>query len=202
MCCANRRIISDCGFRVCSSCGTQDMCPIFLKPHAFNRAPARPPYSRKKRFQKLLFNVWSARLPSMKDAFVEYIQKSEPHTPRQIVELIRTSKNRSFKRYDCVSRLSREFLLHRIEPLTPCQIQECMGIFERVEITHRRVGGVFPAYSFLIEMALQQMNRMDLVKYLHHLKCPRRRQKYITLYGSCFHHTIEPIPHPLRYSRY
>ena len=192
MCCPHRRIVDDAGFRVCASCGQQDDCPIFVRPHACQLPAARPPYCRKKRFQKLLHNVWSARLPNMKDQFVKYIQDHNPQTPDEIIELIRTAKPRDYKRYDCISRLSIEFLNHRPEPLTQCQISECMGIFERVEIVHRRQRGVFPAYSFLIELCLVKVKRPDLIQYIHRLKCPRRRTKYLKLYGPCFRHKSAP----------
>ena len=204
MCCPHRRVVDDAGFRVCAACGQQDLCPIFIRPHACQLPAARPPYSRRKRFQKLLHNAWSARLPSMRDDFVKYIQKHAPKTPQRIIELIRTANRREFKRYDCISRLSIEFLGHRPRPLTPCQISECMGIFQRVEIVHRRARGVFPAYSFLIELCLVKVGRPDLIQYIHRLKCPRRRSTYLKLYGPCFHHKNEPRPqiagYPLRLS--
>ena len=199
MCCPHRRIVFDAGFRVCASCGQQDACPIFIRPHACQLPAARPPYCRKKRFQKLLHNVWSARLPNMKDRFVQYIQENKPETPAQIIELIRTAKPREYKRYDCISRLSIEFLNHRPKPLTQCQISECMGIFERVEIVHRRQKGVFPAYSFLIELCLVKVDRPDLIQYIHRLKCPRRRSRYLKLYEHCFHHTTVPRRHVEQY---
>ena len=199
MCCPHRRIVDDAGFRVCASCGQQDVCPIFVRPHACQLPAARPPYCRKKRFQKLLHNVWSARLPSMKDQFVRYIQENCPKTPAEIIELIRTAKPREYKRYDCISRLSIEFLNHRPIPLTRSQISQCMGIFQRVEIEHRRRKGVFPAYSFLIELCLAKVGRPDLIQYIHRLKCPRRRARYIRLYGHCFHHTSAPTPRVGRY---
>ena len=200
-CCPTRRIIRDCGFQVCISCGTQDTCPVFIKPHAYSRIPARAPYSRKNRFYKLLFNVWSARLPSMAHAFVKHIIEIGPNTPSEIIEVIRQSKSREYKRYDCISKLSIELLNHKVEPMDRRQVQLCMGFFQRVEIKHRAYGGVFPAYSFLLEQCFQHplILRHDLVQYLHRLKCPRRRNRYSTIYGSCFHHDQQPISRQLQY---
>ena len=154
---------------------------------------ARPPYCRKKRFNKLLYNVWGARSPRMEDALVRYIEKNNPQNASDILSLIRKSKQRSFKRYDCISKLCVDLLRHRPTPLSQNHIQMCMGIFQRVELHHRVIGGCFPAYSFLLELCMYTIDRVDLLQYIHRLKCEKRRMLYFKQYAHCFHRRTEPI---------
>ena len=188
-CCDWPRITQDMGFYVCMSCGTQQTRSVFIKPSTYGRCPSRPPYSRKKRFLKLLHNVWACRLPRMKEAFIRTLVDSKPESSDHIMSFIRGTKNRSFKRYDCIAKLSQKLLNHEIESLSQHQICFCVGVFQKIEERHRQVRGVFPAYSFIIEYCLLHpfVNRPDLVGYLHLLKCPRRRAMYKRVYGICFH---------------
>jgi hypothetical protein len=188
MCCENPRVLKDCGFFVCVHCGTQRHDPVFIMPSVYSRMPSRPPYSRKKRFLKLLHNVWADRLPRMKGRFVKALIASNPKSVTQILCFIKTSRDREFKRYDCLSRLSYEILDHTITPLTPHQVRFCEGVFQRIEIKHRLLRKTFPAYSFIIEMCLRHkfVARLDLVRYLHLLKCNKRRATYMRDYESCF----------------
>jgi hypothetical protein len=157
-------------------------------PSVYSRMPTRPPYSRKKRFLKLLHNVWADRLPRMKNNFVEALVASKPKSVGQILGFIKASKEREYKRYDCLSRLSYEILKHTIDPLTHHQIRFCEGVFQRIEVKHRLLRKTFPAYSFIIEMCLRHkfIARLDLVGYLHLLKCPKRRTTYMRDYNECF----------------
>jgi hypothetical protein len=195
MCCDNPRVVKDCGFYVCINCGTQQNKSVFIMPSVYARMPTRPPYSRRKRFLKLLHNVWADRLPRMKNAFVQAIVASKPSSVGQILTFIKSSKDRDFKRYDCLSRLSYEILNHRIPPLTTTQIKFCEGVFQRIEVKHRWLRKTFPAYSFIIEMCLRHrfVARLDLIEYLHLLKCPKRRAMYMREYSECFTRQT-PVP--------
>lgn len=184
-CCERRRMVTDLGFKVCMSCGVQGRI-IFIKPSIYGRAPGRPPYSRRKRFLKLLYNVWGARLPKLANDFMKQISAEGPVSPRDIIKFMKVQKDRTFKRYDCVAKLSQQLLGHRPEPICPRKVAFCLGQFQRIEIRHCRICGVFPAYSFILEMCLQHpiVNRPDLIQYLHILKCPKRREKYRINYFS------------------
>ena len=184
-CCERQRMVTDLGFKVCMSCGVQGRM-VFIKPSIYGRAPGRPPYSRKKSFLKLLYNVWGARLPKLTFDFMKQIYGEAPECPLDIIKFMKVRKSRIFKRYDCVAKLSQELLGHRPEALCTRKIAFCLGQFQWIEVRHCRIGGVFPAYSFILEMCLQHpiVDRPDLIQYLHLLKCPRRRAKYKTSYFS------------------
>lgn len=198
-CCAHPQVVAELGFYVCVKCGVQQHRSVYIKPCVFGRAPSRPPYSRKKRFVKLLFNTWAARLPRVSFEFMKYIYEQRPRNPTDIVHLIRDNKTRSFKRYDCLAKLSHELLKHEILPLSQEKISFCLGIFQKIEIRHRELGGVFPAYSFILEKCFEHpfVNRIDLIKYLHLLKCVRRRCRYSNDYRDCFtRRSFEPTSLP------
>ena len=132
-CCDSRQITCDMGFYVCMSCGTQQTRPVFVKPSTYGRIPSRPPYSRKKRFLKLLYNVWACRLPHMKESFIRSLIETKPKTSNHIMSFIRGTNNRLFKRYDCLAKLSQQLLGHEIESLNRHQICFCVGVFQKIE---------------------------------------------------------------------
>ena len=188
-CCETSTYVKDCGFFVCVGCGNTKRVPVFIMPSVFSRIPTRPPYSRKKRFMKLLHNCWGARLPRMCNAFVKLVVKSKPSSVQEIIRFIKNLKNRVYKRYDCVSRLAHDILGHSLVPMSRTKLKVCEGIFRRIEIKHRLLRTTFPAYSFIIEHCFlhTHIQRPDLVQYLHLLKCPRRRAQYYEDYSSCFY---------------
>ena len=179
--CEKKFTIVDGGFHVCINCGVQSSQPIFIKPFTMNHCVSKTPYCRKKRFKKLLYNCWGAKLPQLKDDFVKYIYNNKPKTPVDILELIKLTKKHK-RRYDALARLSIDILGHEIEPLTSTQIHCCLGLFENIELLHRKNKTVFPAYSYVLEYCFTEIGRTDLIQYLHLLKCSKRRTIYKNLY--------------------
>jgi hypothetical protein len=70
----------------------------------------------------------------------------------------------------------------RIAPLEHSQIVHASHIFNQIERLHSRIGGCFPAYSYIIEKILQLFDRKDLCGFLHVLKCKKRRLMYDLTY--------------------
>ena len=189
-CCEHPRIVQEVGFYVCMYCGSMQNQRVYIMPSAYGRAPARPPYCRQKRFVKLLHNTWASRIPRCCDLFMKSLDSINPKTTPQILTFIRDSTHRKFKRYDCLALLSIKILHHTIPPLTAEQIAWCTGVFQKIEIRHRKVGGIFPCYPWTIERCLETLHRRDLLEYIHKLKCPRRRSRYECIYGNLFTHCM------------
>ena len=177
------------GMRVCCRCGTALPGHVYIQPHSSSCCPSRPPYCKKKRFVRLLHNVWASRTSCCKDVFMKALDQFRPQSPESIFSFIRSSKERDFKRYDCIATLSTQFIPgHTIRPLDSTEIVWATACFTRVERVHHRLQGVFPAYGFLIEMVLRNARppRLDLLRYVHTLKCKKRRSLYTLNYEPIF----------------
>jgi hypothetical protein len=169
---------ADCGMIVCMVCGKAHSRILEMRNGYCEREPGRQPYSRAKRFGRLLANVWGARVTLVPSELIKLLEKCRAKTTRDILCAIRHARARKLKRYDALAYLSREYLDINIEPLTHGQVVQSAHIFSEVEHHHFRIGGCFPAYSYLIEKILEELGRFDLCAYLHILKCRKRRDMY------------------------
>ena len=177
------------GVRVCCHCGIALPGNIYIQPHVSSCCPSRPPYCKKKRFVRLLHNVWASRTSCCKDGFMKALDDFAPESPESIFGFIRASKERTFKRYDCIATLSTQFIPgHTIQPLVSTEVVWATACFTQVQRLHHRLQGVFPAYGFLIELVLANARppRRDLLRYVHTLKCKKRRTLYTERYGFIF----------------
>ena len=174
------------GLATCRICGIARTAPIQnivrYCPPCSNRAP----YSRRKRFLRLLSNTYASRVSKVHTDLLKALMHHEPKQIQDIYQFIRTSKNAHFKRYDALGFLAWHLLGQRVEPLSPNQGKWADFVFRRVETRHVQVRGTFPAYSWIIEQVLTSLNRTDLLPYVHQLKCKRRRHVYMKTYGSLF----------------
>ena len=99
---------------------------------------------------------------------------------------MRTNKHRFAKRYDALALLSFHATGVRPPPLTLRQQQWGEYKFRDIMSIHSRVGGTFPAYSWIIERVLLGSERSDLLQFVHQLKCKHRRAVYEDRYGKVF----------------
>ena len=187
--CSDVWLVQVVGMRVCSRCGITRHRPVYIRQSSTFCCTSRPPYSRRKRFGRLLENVWGARISTCCTPLIKSLQEIKPHSSGEIYRFIRASKCRQFKRYDAVANLSTKLIPdHKILPLSDCERVWAMACFQNVESRHQKIQGCFPAYAFLIELVLLHSRpcRRDLLPYLHTLKCSKRRGKYEQLYGDIF----------------
>ena len=183
---ANR--IHVCGLLTCTLCGHTFSHSFETVRRYFDPLSSviRPPYSRAKRFDRILSNAYGTRVPKVPDGLIKSIFTHRCGSPRDIYELMKASTNRKFKRYDALSYLCRHICAHNINPLTLREHDWCRMCFQEVLRTHRRVRETFPAYSYLVELCLYAIGREDLVPYVNGLKCKRRRLYYNRVYGPIF----------------
>ena len=186
--CKREYMVQVAGLHVCRRCGVAKSEPIYILAPLHTCCPARPPYSRRKRYVRLLHNVWAARTSRCSESFLRALVTANPQSSKDIHDFIRQSNTREFKRYDCLAALSAQLLGHTIQPLGKSEICWATSCFEQIESLHLRRGGVFPAYSFIIEMCLRHTKpqRADLLPYVHVLKCAKRRAQYTNIYGHIF----------------
>jgi len=174
------------GISTCRRCGVAKRVPIrnVVRYIPFGSSP-RAPYSRKKRFLRLLANCYGSRVSVLPTEFVKALQGVDLKTSGDIYKFIRASGNRRFKRYDSVAILTMYLLDKKIQPLDPIHSQWAAHVFSEIEREHK-FGETFPAYSYVIECLLKTIGRDDLVEYIHPLKCKRRRAIYNSRYGNLF----------------
>ena len=174
--------VPDMGMFVCTLCGQAHRRVIVRTFNREHHEPGRQPYSRAKRFSRLLANVWGDRVSCLPRGLIELLDIRKVRTVDDILHTIRTTSVRKFKRYDALAYLSREILGNTLTPLDHGQIVRAAHIFRQVERRHLQIGGCFPAYSWVIEKFLNEIGRSDLILYLHVLKCRKRRELYELMY--------------------
>jgi hypothetical protein len=181
------RLCTGFGLAICRRCG------VAIRAMAENIVSynvccsARPPYSREKRFARLLCNTYGHRCSKVHDTLIDALTKLDLGSPGSIYTYIRRSQNRAHKRYDCLAFLSMHILPnHKITPLRLNQSKWANFAFREAVIRHQQIGGTFPAYQWCIEKVLSAIHRTDLIEYVHVLKCKKRRAYYEKNYSHIF----------------
>ena len=134
------------GITICMGCGVAHKSAILITPPPFNTIgpPLRAPYSRAKRFARILSNCFGQRTPKVHDDLMESISMSGCRTPEDIYCLIRRSKTRTHKRYDSLAYLSFNLINTPVHPLTKGEFDWCIRRFQLVLERFIRVRGTFP----------------------------------------------------------
>ena len=172
------------GMSTCRRCGNSKAVQLQNVVNYAVPCPNRAPYSRRKRYIRLLSNTFGSRVSRLHEPIVEKLVASGPASVADIYEFIRNSRTRAFKRYDAVCILAANILDFKATPLTLPQLRWAEFVFRDIEIRHSRVKGTFPAYSWICERALQELGRSDLCQFVHRLKCKKRRRVYEKTYGD------------------
>lgn len=172
------------GMQTCRRCGTSKAVQLQNVVNYAVPSPNRAPYSRRKRFVRLLSNTFSARVSRLHKPFLDALTASRPRSVDGIYGFIRASKDRAFKRYDAICLLAFHLLDKKSVPLTLSQLRWAEFAFREIEHRHGRIKGTFPAYSWICERCLQELGRSDLCQFVHKLKCKKRRLVYERLYGD------------------
>ena len=150
------------------------------------QCPARAPYSRRKRFLRLLANTYGHRVPRVSEQLTDELCARDITSTAGIYAFMRMSRFRFAKRYDALALLSFHMTGARAMPLSLRQLQWAEYKFRDIQTIHSRTRGTFPAYSWVIEQVLLCTGRMDLLQYVHLLKCRQRRAVYEDRYGKVF----------------
>ena len=174
------------GLNICSQCGVTVGVPISLLVNYAVPCSGRPPYSKHKRFAKLLCHSYGHRVSRIHPSLIEKLNKTVISSAVDIYNLIRASKGTKMKRYDAIASLCIYKLGSTITPLNHNQNMWASHIFRDVVSLHARNRGTFPAYSWCIEKCLIALGREDLLRYVHRLKCKKRRTVYEHVYGHLF----------------
>ena len=181
------RVLLSWGAHSCRFCGrTTTFGTVNVVNYAV-RCPNRAPYSRRKRFLRLLANTFASRVSRIGPGLVDALCQKKCQSVQDIYRFIRLSKNRSFKRYDALAHLAYPLIGAKIRPLSFQEQKWAEYTFREIQWLHGRTrGGTFPAYSWILEKVLYALNREDLTPYVHLLKCKRRRAVYQSTYGHVF----------------
>ena len=150
------------------------------------RSPNRAPYSRRKRFLRLLANTYASRVSKISNDLTDRLVNKNPQTVAAIYQFMRTSRDRCCKRYDAIALLAFHIIGVRVTPLTLQQQKWAEYKFRDIQWIHGREHGTFPAYSWVIEQVLICLGRADLLEFVHLLKCRHRRAVYSKRYGHVF----------------
>ena len=178
------------GLSICRLCGTAQRRSTENIVSYCVKCPNRPPYSRARRFEKLLCNVFGHRVSRISQSLGKYLLETDISSVQDLTRQLKRSQNRKHKRYDAIAFLARQLLGLQIVPLTLQTQQWCKYKFREVQILHQQTGGTFPAYSWIIEKCLCSLNRTDLCQFLHKLKCQHRRKHYESMYGAIFKYEV------------
>ena len=183
-------LVQSWGVTICMGCGISHRSPIQMIPPAYDSIgpPVRAPYSRAKRFARILSNAFGQRTPKVHSDLIKSIEACECRSPEDIYRLIRRAKPRNHKRYDSLAYLSFNLTDTPIRPLTQGEFGWCIKQFQLVLERFIKVRGTFPAYSYIVERCLLALRRDDLLRFVHKLKCKRRRRVYSGAYGDIFYH--------------
>ena len=185
-CPASARVLLSWGMASCRFCGCTYPASAGNIVNYAVCCPNRAPYSRRKRFMRLLANTFASRVSKMGPELINALIIAAPKNTTEIYQFIRTSRNRSFKRYDAIGHLTYHLIGIKIKPLSFQQQKWAEYTFREIQWLHGRNRGTFPAYSWILEQVLRTLGRDDLIPYVHLLKCKRRRAVYNETYGHVF----------------
>ena len=186
------RVLLSWGMSSCRYCGCTYTASIGNVVNYAVPCPNRAPYSRRKRFMRLLANTFASRVSKIGPELINALITADPKSTMDIYHFIRMAKNRIFKRYDAIGYLSYHLVGTKIKPLSLTQQKWAEYIFREIQWLHGRNRGTFPAYSWILEQVLCTLGRSDLLPYVHLLKCKRRRAVYHATYGHVFKGPCEP----------
>ena len=170
-------------------------CRLCGKTHGMSRSTlvqyctqscTRAPYSRRKRFLRLLANTYGHRVPRVSAQLTDELHNHNITDTPRIYKFMRASKRRFAKRYDALALLTTHVSGTRPMPLSLRQLQWAGYKFRDIQTIHSSARGTFPAYSWIIEKVLECCGRSDLLQYVHKLKCRQRRAVYEHRYGGVF----------------
>ena len=172
------------GMATCRRCGVSTRMQLNNVVNYPVPCPSRAPYSRRKRFMRLLGNSYGTRVSKLHQPIIDALYAAKPKTLAHIYDFIRTSTVRSHKRYDALAFFAIHVLDETVKPLTLAQLRWAEYTFREIQHKHGRLRGTFPAYSWVCERCLLALGRQDLCRFVHKLKCKKRREVYASLYGS------------------
>ena len=172
------------GMGTCRQCGVSVPMQIQNVVNYAVPCPSRAPYSRRKRFMRLLGNAYGTRVSKLHQPIIDALYTAKPESLTDIYEFIRTSSERAHKRYDALGFFAIHILDQKVEPLSLAELRWAEFTFREIEYKHSHVRGTFPAYSWICEQCLLKLGRSDLCQFVHRLKCKKRRQVYQDVYGS------------------
>ena len=143
------------GHSSCRNCGCTKATGAGNIVNYAVRCPNRAPYSRRKRFMRLLANTFGSRVSRISAPLVNALVQVKPTSVDDIYKFIRVSKNRAFKRYDALAYLAYHLAGAKIKPLTLQQQKWAEYIFREIQWLYgRKPGSTFPAYSWVLEQVL------------------------------------------------
>ena len=174
------------GLNICTRCGVSIRVSISNVVNHAVPCSTRPPYSKHKRFAKLLCHTYGHRVSKISPLLIDAITSAKACTPGCVYRLIRASRGAHMKRYDAIAHLSSSLFDIRIVPILHRQSDWADYTFREVVSMHARIRGTFPAYSWCIEKCLIALDRQDLLVFVHRLKCKKRRLVYEHNYGYLF----------------
>ena len=89
--CPPHLIISELGFETCRGCGITKVRTNLIVPHVYCASVKlmRPPYCRKKRFDRILSNAYGHRVPRIAPSLVDLIVNEKCKTPAQILSVMK-----------------------------------------------------------------------------------------------------------------
>ena len=175
---------------ICTCCGLER--PLLINvmdyPTSQSSAPLTRLYNRGDRWTSIVKKIVGIHSgPSNSDPVWKYLEKHKDsfHGPQDIIKCLRKS-NLKNKHYPCIHLFTKTFYKHYTAPPEPPKMVVKMldSYFNHILqlwSTCKLGEDQFFSYNWLIEQGLHLYNLHGYFPYVKFLKCPHRRQRYVTL---------------------
>ena len=140
-----------------------------------------PTYSRAARFRVLVRRLFALDVgPKITDPVWHYLEKTVPFKTTNDIYMALKASSLVNKHYGQLHLFSKVFLDYQHHTINVQYFLEKFCVkFNGLLHKWTKLGGTsFFSYNWLIEQYLREHKLFCFLKYIKHLQCPRRRQKY------------------------
>ena len=179
--CGGNLILTTYSSTVCTQCGSEKQTSLTQEPIYQHSAPLDRSYSRPDRWKGLIRKLTGQHNgPNTRDPVWKYLKTNAPFKgPQEIIQRLRKSKLLN-KHYQSTFIFSKIFSTHELPMNNEIVCKQLLSYFDFIYRLWNRynMGKPFFSYNWLIEQYLREHKLFCFLKYIKHLQCPRRRQKY------------------------
>ena len=143
-----------------------------------DRIMPRQIYTRRKRFRKYLqrANRQQSANTVPEETWVYLMDRQPFRNAGAVYACLKSARHLSRKCYDSLPLICHHLCKEPVPSLSEKEVNVAMDLFDRIDQSVEK--GPFISYLYCLEYILRQLGREDMVAYINHIKCAKRRRAY------------------------